>query len=181
MRRLTDGGFAIAPCPLYTAIGDGEQYTNPKAAGYRDYQTLIHNTGRLGAISVNTKKFAQCSAFLDYQSKNSSNILEAYYQEKLCRAAGTENDNNVVMDFIRDHVRSIFDKAFEDAIGYYYSAQNQTIAKKWHDMMKTNSFQPDRIIASNYSTIAAGKQGLLIELQGEYDNLPELAYPNDQQ
>ena len=173
MRRLTNGGFAIAPCPLYTAIGENEQYEDATAANYRDYQTLIHNTGRLGAISVNTKKFAQCSAFLDYQSKNSTNILEEYYQEKLCRAAGTQNDNNKVMDFIRDHVRSIFDKAFEDAIGYFYSKDNAS-AKKWHDMMKTDSFQPDGEIKSNYSSLAVAKQGLLIELQGEYNNLPEL-------
>ena len=181
MRKPGAAGFAIAPCPLYAGIDatKGEQCEDPKAAGYRDYQTLIHNVGRLGAISVNTTKFAQCSAFLDYQSRHSSDILEEYYQEKLCRAAGNENDNNVVMDFIRDHVRSIFDKAFEDALGYFYKAQfsGTTGLKKWHDFMKTNNFQPDGAVAGGYSTMAPAKQQLLIELQGEYENLPELAKP----
>ena len=179
MRKPGAAGFAIAPCPLYAGLGNGEQYADPKADGYRDYQTLVHNVGRLGAISVNTKKFAQCSAFLDYQSRNSSDILEEYYQEKLCRAAGNENDNNVVMDFIREHVRSIFDKAFEDALGYFKKEQfsGANGLKKWHDFMKTNSFQPDGVVAAGYSSMAARKQALLIELQGEYENLPELAKP----
>ena len=178
MRRLTAGGFAIAPCPLYAGLGEGEQWENAKADGYRDYQTLIHNVGRLGAISVNTKKFAACSAFLDYQSKNSSDILEEYYQEKLCRAAGTAHDNDKVMNFIRDHVRSIFDKAYEDALGYFEKAQfgnNEGQLKKWHDFMKTNNFQPGGVVAAGYSNMAARKQVLLIRLQGEYENLPELA------
>ena len=182
MRRLTEGGFAIAPCPLYSGLGENEQWEDPQATGYRDYQTLVNNVGRLGAISVNTKKFAACSAFLDYQSKNSSDILEEYYQEKLCRAAGTAHDNDKVMNFIRDHVRSIFDKAYEDALGYFFAARFDSKTgdlKKWHDFMKTDNFQPGGVVAAGYADMAAKKQGLLIQLQSEYAELPELAKPQE--
>ena len=103
MRNRDHGGFAIAPGPLYAGLGETEyhsdtdmsQFTfvdnegdsndyykdaNENVVSYRDYQTMIHNVGRLGAISRITKNFSQCSAFLDYQSTHSTDILDDYYE-----------------------------------------------------------------------------------------------------
>ena len=174
----TDGGFAIAPGPLYTALTATEYHTDytgdTTGKTFRDYQTLMHNTGRLGGISVNTRKFSQCSAFLDYQSTHSTDILEQYYEEKLTRAsAGTENGNDDVMRFIREHVRSIFDKAFEDAISFSYSKDNAA-AKTWHSILNGANFQTGGEIATNYATLSVEKQKCLEELTGDYENLPEI-------
>ena len=177
VKENTDGGFAIAPGPLYTALTENEYHSDSTVTTgktYRDYQTLMHNTGRLGGISVNTKKFSQCSAYLDYQSTHSTDILEEYYEEKLTRAgAGTENGNDDVMRFIREHVRSIFDKAFEDAIAFSYSDDNAA-AKTWHSLMNTNGLQPNGVIATNYSSLSVAKQQCLQDLKAEYENLPEI-------
>ena len=177
IKENTDGGFAIAPGPLYTALTANEYHSDSTVTTgktYRDYQTLMHNTGRLGGISVNTKKFSQCSAYLDYQSTHSTDILEEYYEEKLTRAgAGTENGNDDVMRFIREHVRSIFDKAFEDAIAFSYSDDNAA-AKTWHSLMNTNGLQPNGVIATNYSSLSVAKQQCLQDLKAEYENLPEI-------
>ena len=178
MKENTDGGFAIAPGPLYTPITENEYHSDSTGStagkSFRDYQTLMHNTGRLGGISVNTRKFSQCSAFLDYQSRNSTDILERYYEEKLTRqSAGTENGNDEVMRFIRNHVRSIFDKAFEDAIAFSYSKDNPA-ATTWHNLIKQNNFQPNENIATNYPTLAVEKQKCLEQLTAEYLNLPEI-------
>lgn len=194
-KNNTEGGFAIAPGPLYTAIKDTEYHSdtdlstltqkgegkdtyyvnaNGDKMSYRDYQTLMHNTGRLGGISVNTRKFSQCTAFLDYQSTHSTEILEKYYEENLTRAAaGTENGNDDVMRFIRDHVRSIFDKAFEDAISYSYSKDNPA-ATTWHSLIKKGGFQPNAEIQTNYSNLAVEKQKCLEQLTAAYEALPEI-------
>ena len=199
MKANTVGGFAIAPGPLYMPLGENEHHSDTDMSGYvkktdyygnvyyenaygeeikfRDYSTIIHNIGRLAAISVNTKKFSQCSAFLDYQSTHSTDILDRYYEEKLTReAAGTENGNDDVMRFIRAHVYSIFSKAFEDAIAYSYSEANPA-AETWHNLIKANNFQPNAEIATNYSYLAVEKQKCLMQLLAEYENLPELKDP----
>ena len=200
MKNNTVGGFAIAPGPLYMPLTEREYHSDSDLSSYnsytdsrgdvyytdsdgelmkfRDYTTIMHNVGRLAGVSVNTKKFSQCSAFLDYQSTHSTEILDRYYEEKLTRAAaGTENGNDDVMRFIRNHVRSVFGKAFEDAIAYSYSEDNPA-ARTWHTLIKANGFQPNAEIGTNYSTLAVEKQKCLMELAGDYENLPDLKDPN---
>ncbi|MBQ7344236.1 MAG: hypothetical protein IJW53_05700 [Clostridia bacterium] len=131
-------GYGIVPVPLYRAsyVEDGVTKVDP-------YLTQIHNIGRIGAISYTTEKFSQCTAYLNYQSVNSTEILTEYYDYKLqYDVVGTGVKGNVEMlKYIRENVRSAFDKAFEDALGRFYSATDEeAMNEQWHTMIKNEEF-----------------------------------------
>ena len=179
MRKEGAAGLAIVPGPMYRPLADNEQYTDATAANYLDYNTHIHSIARLGAISVNTKKFSQCSAFLDYQSTHSKSILDEYYKEKLVRAAGSENDNAKIMEFLRGHVRTVFAAAFECILDVKYGTA--TVGQKMQVIIKgaNRNLQPDGYVITQYKDIAAKKQAKLDELAAEWDTYPELNYPTN--
>ena len=127
-------GYGIVPVPYY----------HSDLASDETYLTQIHNNGKIGAISIGTKKFAQCTAYLNYQSTNSNKVLNEYYNQKLrqtVQVSGTDQ-NSQMLNYIRSHVRSSFDKAFEDALGAHYSAQSagESEKNKWHTMIKDANF-----------------------------------------
>ncbi|MBQ2876549.1 MAG: hypothetical protein IJE25_06030 [Clostridia bacterium] len=77
-------GFGIVPVPVYK-VGN-------------EYNTVVHGGANILAIARATDRFEQVSAFLDYQSRNSSNILELYC-EIMCSQIidQAENDYNALM------------------------------------------------------------------------------------
>ena len=159
-------GYGIAPVPLYhTDLEDGEQYL-----------TQVHNNGKIGAISFGTKKFAQCTAYLNYQSTNSNKVLNEYYNQKLkqtVQVVGADG-NSEMLNYIRGHVRSSFDKAFEDALGEHYKAQSAGLSEenKWHSMIRAAGFQLTDMRAK-YASIAATKAENLYNLEHSvYLDLP---------
>ena len=107
------GGFGVVPVPLYNGRASGDKYL-----------TQIHVIGRPGAIGVNTKKFVECTAFLNYVSTHSTEILDDYYNYKLCYdiAGGAQGTVNM-LKYIRLNVRTSFDKVFEDAIGVFHGEE----------------------------------------------------------
>ena len=124
-------GFGIVPVPLYQA-GD-------------EYLTLVHNLARVVAISATTTEFEQCTAFLDYQSTNSREILDAYYtQELVARTSGglAGNQNKRMLTYIRNHVRDCFDKTYEDVISAYLegNGDKQAMNNRWHNLLQTNKY-----------------------------------------
>ena len=160
-------GYGIAPVPLYTITGD---------AAKDRYQTQIHNLGRIGAISLTTKKFAQCTAYLDYQCTHSTDILNEYYEAKLqYDVVGSGVSGNVKMlNYIRDNVRSSFDKAYEDALGIFYAASDPDANKKiWHYMIKDSGYDFDGAdMLAAYNSYAPVKAKRLYDL--EYSTFPGL-------
>ena len=155
----TGTGFGIVPVPVYR---EGDRYL-----------TQIHNTGRPGAISAKTLKFVECTAFLNYQSTHSTEILDEYYNYKLQYdvAGGTEVYGTVEMlQYIRSNVRSAFDKCFEDSIAYYYSGEENT--KKWHDMISEAKYQRTTM-RGEYATIAESKDTYLDRLTEHYVQLDD--------
>ena len=157
-------GYGIVPVPIYHSEGGDE------------YLTQIHNNGKIGAISVGTKKFAQCTAYLDYQSNNSNKVLNEYYNHKLrqtVQVKGTDQ-NSEMLNYIRGHVRSSFDKAFEDALGAHYSAQSagDSEKSKWHTMIKDANFALEDM-RTQYAGKATTKAAWLHDLETKvYDTLP---------
>ena len=125
-------GYGIAPVPLYQ---EGDSYL-----------TQIHNIGRIGAISYTTKNFAQCTAFLDYQCMNSNEIINTYYDYKLSYDVGNPNvkGNVEMLQYIRYNVHSSFDKAYEDALAFFYSesSMDNTMDQVWHYIIKDDT-QPN--------------------------------------
>jgi len=161
-------GYGIVPAPLYREV-------NPLTGEPDKYQTQIHNVGRIGAISATTEKFSQCSAFLDYQSLNSTDILDEYYNYKLSfDVAGGDSRNTEMLQYIRYNVRSSFDKAFEDAIGIYFKTIDpESDENKWHVMIMKAGYVFDRAtMTTKYTELYETKQGHLEDLQGQYGPLP---------
>lgn len=153
------GGFAVVPVPLYHEVEEGSSET---------YLTSIHNNARPGAIARSTKHFSACTAFLDYQSTHSTDILNEYYDYNLTYdTAGGSADTVKMLQYIRTNVRSAFDKTFEDAIGVY----NKLEHIRWHQILSTNAYDYDNI-AKDYSTYRNQKETKLQELYNEYPKLP---------
>ena len=117
-KMADNGGFGVVPVPLYS---DDASET---------YLTQIHNVARPGAIAKNTTKFVQCTAYLNYQSTHSTNILNDYYNtELMVKIAGGAKGTVEMLQYIREHVRTSFDKAMEDAMGIFIgeAAMNRKI------------------------------------------------------
>lgn len=168
-------GLAIAPGPLYRGLAEGEQFADKNAANYYDYTTHIHTIARMGAISVNTTKFSQCSAFLDYQSTHSQEILNEYYKEKLSRAAGSENDNAKIMEFLRTNVRTLSAALFECILDTEKPAQGQTGSKfVVYIKGKDRNLRPNGYLVSMYTTYAPKKQEYIDIFTEKWASFPEV-------
>ena len=164
-----EGGFGVAPAPLYREI-------NPETNEPDNYLTQIHNVGRVGAIGQSTTKFAQCTAFLDYLSTHSTDILNEYYDYKLkydiAGDVSGSNGNAYMLQYIRENVRSSFDKAYEDAIGYYFSENDKNATyDRWHMMIAQANYQLTDM-ANRYKEVYGLKSTRLQSLWDGYDNLP---------
>ena len=159
-------GYGIAPVPLYRSESNDK------------YLTQVHNNGKIGAIAFSTTKFAQCTAYLNYQSLNSSNVLNEYYNYKLKATVQVQgaSGNTEMLDYIRENVRSSFDKAYEDALGYFYSQGDDKTAdkQKWHALIKDSAFALGEGMRSVYNQYSAAKADHLYNLETvEFPKLPE--------
>ena len=161
-------GFGVVPVPLYHEIEEGSD---------ENYLTSIHNVGRPGAISSATRKFAECTAFLNYQSEfrgdpddvDSNDILTQYYNFKLQYDVADGSAGTVdMLRYIRSNVRSAFDKAFEDGIGIHFNCYEDG----WHVMLAANQWSFD--IRTDYSELASKKSGYMQTLTDLFnsDELP---------
>ena len=121
-----DSGFGVVPVPLYKEAAEGS--TN-------NYLTSIHNNARPGGIAKNTKHFAECTAFLNYQSTHSTDILNDYYDALMVKFARGSEGTIRMLEYIRLNVRSAFDKTFEDAIGVYVPELKYV---EWHRLIVDN-------------------------------------------
>lgn len=128
------GGFGVVPVPLYRSHKESGD----------EYKTLVHNIARIMAISKATNKFAQCSAWLDYQSRSSELILEDYYTQQLTATVGgvAGDQNKEMLTYIRNHVNNCFDKTYEDAIANYMKETDpDATATRWHGMLMNNNYK----------------------------------------
>ena len=154
-------GYGIVPVPLYrTKDAQGNPVND-------EYQTQIHNLGKIGAISFTTEKFAQCTAFLNYQSTHSTEILSEYYNYKLAGevGAGGVEQNVDMLKFIRKNVRSSFDKAYEDALGrFYLSVDPTSMQNQWHTMIMGADYKFDQM-RTEYMKLVTAKALRLYDLE----------------
>ena len=169
LKDKKDGGFGVVPMPLYHAV----TAENPDES----YLTCIHNTTRPGAIARNTDSFSACTAFLNYQSTHSTQILTDYYEIYLQYGLTDGNTGTVEMlQYIRTNVRRSFDKIFEDAIGAYNPDEGGAASLPWHNIIwgvsKYGGTAYEIDIRPIYTELRDKKQGLLEELIALYPELP---------
>ena len=155
-----NGGFGVVPVPVYQK-GD-------------EYLTQIHVVGRAGGITAKTTKFSQCSAFIQYQTKNSTEILNYYYDYNLSygTTAGGVTGNVAMLAYIRNHVRTSFDKLFEDAIGFFYNESGISEEDRYHTLLANNNYKFDQFTNVYRETVDLKKSNLA-KLELEYANLPK--------
>ncbi|MBQ8719593.1 MAG: hypothetical protein IJY65_00995 [Clostridia bacterium] len=155
-------GFGVVPVPLYRDNSDDR------------YLTQIHNVGRCGAISAATTKFSQCSAFLNYLSLNSTDILNSYYDNQLQYAIADGSPGNVYMlQYIRYNVRTSFDKAFEDAMGVFYQTSNENaFRERWHTILQDAGFMMTNM-AERYEELYPVKKDQLDNLVKQYEDFKD--------
>ena len=158
-----DSGFGVVPVPLYKEAAEGS--TN-------NYLTSIHNNARPGGIAKTTKHFAECTAFLNYQSTHSPEILEDYYDDLMVRFANGSEGTIRMLQYIRLNVRSAFDKTFEDAIGVY---ESELFKQEWHQLI-INDDKPDSVsgvdIRTAYKQTRDNKHKVLETLYKLFPELP---------
>lgn len=169
-RLKESSGFGVVPVPLYKATEDllkPEDVEGTNLVADR-YLTTITNGGRCGAIANSTKNFSACTAFLDYQSTHSTDILNSYYTRYLCVSVVDSSVQGTVdmLNYLRENVRSSFDKSFEDALGVYYGVNEEL----WSYILETRSFDVD--IRTEYGKLADNKEKLLQNLYNVYFDLP---------
>ena len=169
MKTDLDGGFGVAPVPMYREFDQTKDIDEYDRNRY--YRTASHNIAKCAAISVVTTKFKQASAWLDYQSTHSSDILDTYYEEKLQYAiAGGLTDgameNVKVLGMLRENVSTALDKCYDDAIKAY-----SQVDKRWCALIRTADWKID--IRSEYNAAVQVKQDWLKSIQEKYNYLPE--------
>ena len=169
-----NGGFGVVPAPLFrsTRIVTKDDGTTEEVQ--ENYQTQIHPVGRAGGIAHTTKKFTQCTAFVQYQSTHSTEILNEYYNYNLTYDIADGLQGNIEMlQFIRENVRSCFDKVFEDSIGFFnVKGDSAAVANRWHNLISTNRYKMTNM-DQEYARLYSLKEGYLKALVKEYDDLPD--------
>ena len=149
------GGFGVVPVPLYSGRESGDKYL-----------TQIHVIGRPGAIGVNTTKFVEATAYLNYQSTHSTDILNDYYNYKLMYdIAGGAQGTVRMLQYIRLNVRTSFDKVFEDAIGVFHG--KEAYDRKVLVMISAEGFETD--IRDQYAALYEVKSEYLETLVKYYE------------
>lgn len=153
-----DTGFGVVPVPVYKA-GD-------------KYLTQIHVVGRAGGIAHSTHKFAQCTAYLHYQSSHSARVKNEYYDINLAYDLVDNLDGNVEMlEYIRNNVRTSFDKLFEDAIAFFNAEKDdEAVGSRWHDIIKEAEYEVGDM-RKEYMQRVGQKNAYLEDLITQYGSL----------
>ena len=181
--NMTDG-FGVVPVPLFRT-----ERTEGNAVVAEKYMTQIHNVGRIGGINAKTTKFAKISAYFDYMSMYSTDILEEYYETKLCGDVAGGGAHKEMLIYIRSNVRTSFDKAFEDAIGYLFVKESNgaddgtgtSNDQKWHSLIQHGGLPTDNgdpfdydesKMSVAYNEYIKSKAERLATLEASYVGLP---------
>jgi hypothetical protein len=147
-------GFGVVVVPLYD-----------EDAGFKKdapYLTQIHNMARPGAIAKNTTKFVECSAYLNYQSTHSTDILNEYYNyELMYNIAGGAQGTVRMLQYVRENVRTSFDKVMEDALGTFHGQEAYDVKVL---VMMTKSSWGVEDIRGEYKKVLEKKKAYLADL-----------------
>ena len=144
----------------------------PKITAEQKYNTIIHNIGSAGAISVRTSpdKARALSAYLQYCNENSGEILEEFQQIVTKFKTTTYNQGtDRMLDIIYASVITARDKALEDTA-------EQTSGKSSGSWMKSQGYTgTSAFIAEKYLSELSGKQTKLDKILEKWYALPTSA------
>ncbi|MBR5044533.1 MAG: hypothetical protein IKX66_04215 [Clostridia bacterium] len=147
----------------------------PKVSAEKNYNTVIHNTADVGAISVRTSpgKARVLSAFLQYVSENSAAIRKEFL-EIVTKYKTTDYNQGTdrMLDLIYDSVITARDKALDDAVDCMPDGR----PLRFHTRLKDgggNHFTNDSsFIASEYAVIVSSKTSIVNQILAKWRELP---------
>ena len=166
--------YGIAPVPLHNCKAGA---VDEDTIFYDTYNPQIHNIGKIGAISYSTEKFAQCTAYLNYMSTHSTDILNEYYDYayQYDVSEGETKCNVEMLKYIRTNIRWCLDKTFEDALARFYASDIcGGLPEEWHTIIRYENLDVsyEEMIAY-YATLAPKKAWRLYDLENSvYPTLP---------
>ena len=159
-------GFGVAPVPMYREYN--ESIDVDEHGQNRYYRTASHNIAKCAGVSFSTTKFRQASAWLDYQSTHSTDILNKYYKDKLQYGFAGNNQHNVdVLEMLRNNVSTALDKCYDDAIKAYFP----DVDYRWCYLPRQANWKAYDI-RTRYTAAVQAKEGFLEEIRTAYDDLP---------
>ena len=159
-------GFGVAPVPMYREYD--ESIDVDENGQNRYYRTASHNIAKCAGVSFSTTKFKQASAWLDYQSTHSTDILNKYYKDKLQYGFAGNNQHNVdVLEMLRNNVSTALDKCYDDAIKAYFP----DVDYRWCYLPRQANWKAYDI-RTRYTAAVQAKEGFLEEIRTAYDDLP---------
>ena len=141
---------------------------NPKVNSTDSYNTIIYNSGDVGAINVNInpRKGKTLSAYLQYCTENSGAIREQF-QEVVMKYKVTTYDQGTdrMFTLIYDSIYWGRDKTIEDV----------NVEPRWHGKMRENKFTVgSEYIAKLYSENLSKKQSKLDSVMKTWYTLPKV-------
>ena len=150
-----NGNLALLPVPVYEK--DNQHI----------YSTQIHYTGRAGGISAKTDNFEQCTAFLQYQSEHSTEVVNEYYSSVFGSA------NVDMMSFIRSRVNRGTDMYVEEMLPIFSNSSPVLYDdSKLHFIIRDQSYQVPNLY-DHYKTYLSLKGTALMDLINIYKNFPD--------
>ena len=148
--------YSVVPCPLIDESGT--------------YNSIIDNTGDVGAMNVNSnpRKARVLSAYLQYCTEHSGEIRDQFLQFVTKYKTTTYNQGtDRMLDIIYDGILYGRDKAVDDLLG------TTLRSSRWHDIMKhEHHVAGSDTIASQYESLRQSKQAALDKDLEKWYTLP---------
>ncbi len=152
-------GFGVVLLPLLEKSTSGGEKI--------PYVTGIYSTAQAGAIARHTTKFVECTAYLDYQSKESGNILDEYYYYELWyNVMGAPNGASSMLRYIRESIGVSIDMLVEDGTGFL--SGKKAVEIKVVSMLRESDLACGDI-RGDYIAASHEKQGYLMDLVEWFD------------
>ncbi len=144
----------------------------PKLSEDRRYNTLIHNVGRCGALSLVSPNFRPVSAFVQFCTEVSDPIIKEYYNVAMKYKYTNDPGTAEMLDMIYDNIVSNREKMLEDLI----SVRNSAVQPfGWSRLLTGNDFDfttNATQIASLYAQCVQAKQVALDSILTDWNLLP---------
>ena len=157
-----NGSLGIAPIPDHN-IDDGIA-PNTVAA------TCAH----MLAVAARTDKFEQCSAYLNYQSQNSSDVLREYYSSSFDTVKEGESTvgNTDMLFFIDSRVDKGLDLLVEELTRYHLTPTDpRPVYRHWDTYLRAHGLvAPD--MEGQYSDLRGGKEWDMQFILESWERLP---------
>ena len=147
--------FSVVPCPKVDA-------------NLQRYNTIIYNSGDVGAINVNIgpRRARALTAYLQYCTENSAEIIDQFLEIVMKYKVTTYNQGTDRM------LSLIYDSILW---GRDYTVEGINMDPRWHGLMRKNQFTVGSgFIEQQYESYRGLKQNLLDSVMRKWYTLPKV-------